>query len=191
MPIPTILQTVKDKGHVVFERGQYNLNIIGVRTPDMTPNVFNDWLYVVYKDETDQWVELRYQITTDPGLYYLEKPANIKGTAILKAGQYRSSHKLGKHRGQYDALVQRGLVTVYRDRNGDDVFDMSADSEDSGYFGINIHRASSRRESTQVDRWSAGCQVFANPNEYAMFIDLCKRAATRWGDTFTYTLIEQ
>ena len=191
MPIPTILQTVKDKGYVIFEHGQYNLNIIGVRTPDMTPNVFNDWLYVVYKDETDQWVELRYQITTDPGLYYLEQPANIKGTAILKAGQYRSSHKLGKHRGQYDALVQRGLVTVYRDRNGDDVFDMSADSEDSGYFGINIHRASSRRESTQVDRWSAGCQVFANPNEYAMFIDLCKRAATRWGDTFTYTLIEQ
>lgn len=189
--LPNILQQVKDLGHVIFLSGQYNLNIIGVRTSDMTPNVFNDWLYVVYKDESDQWVELRYQITTDPGLYYLNNPANVKGTAILKPGQYRGSHELGQHRGQYDALVQRRPVTVYRDQNKDDVFDMSADTEDTGYFGINIHRSNSKRESTQVDRWSAGCQVFANPNEYAMFIELCKRSAQQWGDTFTYTLIEE
>tara|TARA_R110001592_G_scaffold39314_3_gene129364 strand:- start:14044 stop:14616 length:573 start_codon:yes stop_codon:yes gene_type:complete len=189
--IPSILQSVKDKGHVIFESGQYNLNIIGVRTSDMTPNVFNDWIYIVYKDETDQWVELRYQITTDPGLYYLKNPMRVTGTAILKAGQYRSSHKLGLHRSQYDALVQRGKVTIYRDRNKDDVFDMDANTEVSGYFGINIHRSNPNRESTQVDRWSAGCQVFANPNEYGMFIDLCKRSSERWGDSFTYTLIEQ
>ena len=189
--LPNILQQVKDLGHVIFLSGQYNLNIIGVRTSDMTPNVFNDWLYVVYKDESDQWVELRYQITTDPGLYYLNNPMSVRGTAILKPGQYRGSHKLGKHRGQYDALVQRRLMTVYRDTNKDDVYDMEPGSERTGYFGINIHRASSRRESTQVDRWSAGCQVFANPNEYAMFIELCKRSAQQWGDTFTYTLIEE
>ena len=190
MAIPSILQRVQGLGHTIFTTGQYNLNIIGVRTLDMTPNVFNDWLYVVYKDESDQWVELRYQITTDPGLYYLNNPMSLRGTAILKAGQYRGSHKLGQHRGQYDALVQRKPVTVYRDTNKDDVYDMTPESESSGYFGINIHRSDSKRESTQVDRWSAGCQVFANPNEFAMFIDLCKRAAQDWGPSFTYTLIE-
>ncbi len=188
MAIPKILQRLQGLGHTIFTTGEYNLNIIGLRTVDMTPNLFNDWLYVVYKDESDQWVELRYQITTDPGLYYLNNPMNVKGTAILKAGQYRSSHKLGLHRGQYDALVQRGRVTVYRDNNKDDVYDM--DSEDTGYFGINIHRSNSKRESTQVNKWSAGCQVFANPNEFAMFIDLCKRASQTWGPSFTYTLIE-
>lgn len=189
--IPQILQTVARKGHVTFLNGHYNLNIIGVRTSDETPNVFNDWLYVVYIDESDQWVELRFQITTDPGLYYLNNPMSVNGTAILKAGQYRGSHKLGQHRGQYDALVQHRPVTVYRDTNKDDVFDMEPDTESSGYFGINIHRSNSSRESTQVDKWSAGCQVFANPNEYAMFIELCKRSARDWGNSFTYTLIEE
>ena len=116
---------------------------------------------------------------------------SVNGTAILKAGQYRGSHKLGQHRGQYDALVQHRPVTVYRDTNKDDVFDMEPDTESSGYFGINIHRSNSSRESTQVDKWSAGCQVFANPNEYAMIIELCKRSARDWGNSFTYTLIEE
>ena len=191
MAIPAILQKVQALGHTTFITGQYNLNIIGVRTADMTPNTFNDWLYVVYKDETNNWVELRFQITTDPGLYYLNNPMSVRGTAILKAGQYRGSHKLGQHRGQYDALVQRRKVTVYRDTNKDDEYDMDPESEISGYFGINIHRANSRRESTQVDRWSAGCQVFSDPNEFGMFIDLCKRAAQVWGPSFTYTLIEE
>lgn len=190
MAIPAILQRVQGLGHTIFTTGQYNLNIIGVRTSDMTPNVFNDWLYVVYKDDTDQWVELRYQITTDPGLYYLNNPMNVRGTAILKAGQYRGSHTLGQHRGQYDALVQRKPVTIYRDMNKDNVFDMYPDTESSGVYGINIHRANAKRESTQVDRWSAGCQVFCNPDEFAMFMDLCKRAAQTWGPNFTYTLIE-
>jgi hypothetical protein len=31
-----------------------------------------------------------------------------------------------------------------------------------GIFGINIHKAGSRVEgSTQIDKWSAGCQVFS------------------------------
>ena len=32
-----------------------------------------------------------------------------------------------------------------------------------GVFGINHHRANSKTTSTQVDKWSAGCQVQPNP----------------------------
>ena len=190
MTIPSILQRVQDKGYVIFTSGQYNLNIIGIRTSSRESNTFNDWLHVVYKDEADQWIDIQYQITTDPGLYWLQNPSRVAGTAILVDGQYRSSHKLGLHKGQYEALVQVGKVRVYRDNNKDMQLDLDVDTIQEGYFGINIHRANATRESTYVNKWSAGCQVFANPNEYEMFISLCKRAAERWGDTFTYTLLE-
>jgi len=190
MTIPAILKRVQDNGYVIFTSGQYNLNIIGVRTSSRESNTFNDWLHVVYKDEADQWVDIQYQITTDPGLYWLENPSRVAGTAILVAGQYRGSHKIGLHKGQYEALVQVRKVKVYRDNNRNDILDMNPDTIQEGYFGINIHRASATRESTYVNKWSAGCQVFANPNEYEMFISLCKRASEKWGDTFTYTLLE-
>ncbi len=187
---PRILSRVEQNGHMTFERGQYNLNIIGVRSITREANKFDDWLYVVYKDESDEWVQLKFQITTDPGLYHLQNPSRVEGTAILVAGQYRSSHKLGLHRGKYEALTQVGKVRVYRDNTKDREIDLEAETYQNGYFGINIHRSNATRESTQVDKWSAGCQVFANPNEYNMFISLCKRSAEQWGDTFTYTLLE-
>lgn len=190
MSIPSILQRSQNTGHTIFTSGQYNLNIIGVRTSSRISDKFDDWLHVVYKDETDQWVDITFQITTDPGLYWLENPSRVEGTAILVAGQYRGSHKLGLHKGKYEALVQVGKVRVYRDNNKDYELDLETETIQDGYFGINIHRSNANRESTQVDKWSAGCQVFANPNEYDVFISLCKRAAEQWGDTFSYTLLE-
>ena len=190
MSIPPILQRVTDKGYKVFTSGTYNLNIIGVRTSTNETNTFNDWLHVVFKDDSENWVDITFKITTDPGLYWLENPSRVEGTAILVPDQYRGSHKIGLHKGQYTALTQVQKVKVYRDNNRNDVLDMNPDTIQDGYFGINIHRASATRESTQVDKWSAGCQVFADPNEYDAFISLCQRAAEKWGDTFTYTLLE-
>ena len=54
-----------------------------------------------------------------------------------------------------------------------------------GYFGINIHKAG--LNSVNVDKWSAGCQVFKSAVDFDEFIRLCKMQT--W-DTFTYTLIE-
>ena len=188
--LPQILQRVQREGYKVFTRGSYNLNIIGVRTASRDAGVFDDKLHCVFKDEFGNWIDFQFQITTDAGLYYLHNPMRVTGTAILVAGQYRSAYKLGLHRGKYDALVQRGKVKIYRDRNKDDVLDHDPESVDEGYYGINIHRASSTRESTNVGKWSAGCQVFSDPKEYAIFIAIIKRAVDKWGDTFTYTLLE-
>tara|TARA_B100000282_G_scaffold74423_1_gene50980 strand:- start:13635 stop:14348 length:714 start_codon:yes stop_codon:yes gene_type:complete len=190
MSLPQILNRVTSKGYKIFQSGSYNLNIIGVRTSSREANKFDDWLHVVFKDETENWIDIRFQITTDAGLYHLNNPSRVEGTAILVSGQYRGSHKIGLHRGKYEALTQVGKVKVYRDNTKDEVLDHDPSTIQEGYFGINIHRSNSTRESTQVDKWSAGCQVFANPNEYDMFISLCKRSAERWGDTFTYTLLE-
>gem|GEM_PF-6033206 len=37
-------------------------------------------------------------------------------------------------------------------------------------------------ESFQVDKWSAGCQVIADPVEFDVFMSLCRAASQVWGN---------
>lgn len=168
----------------------HNLNIVGLRSENADPNSFDDQLWVFWKYQ-NRWTLRKYKITTDPGLTWLQTPGRKEGTAILKEGQYKESHRYGKHRGQYDALVQASPVTVVRDFNRDNKLDFSSGKTQTGLFGINIHRANEKVESKFVNKWSAGCQVFANPNEYQEFLKLCRLFLAEWGETFTYTLIRQ
>ena len=89
-----------------------------------------------------------------------------------------------------EALVQRGNeVCVWRDRNADNVHDYGQ-NEECGYFGINIHRASRIVASQSVDQYSAGCQVFQDPDEYSDFIERCKLQPQHTGyEKFSYTLL--
>ena len=169
-----------------------NINIIGVRRDNQGTNTFDDFLLVMYR-EAELMVNSRYQITTDPGKYWLLNPMNPKGTAILVPGQYRSTWQLGKHQGKYEALVQRKQVKVYRDNNKDQIIDYNniALALDEGYFGINIHRSNPYDESYVVNKWSAGCQVFKKVEDYNSFIEVCKESAKIYGNSFTYTLIEE
>tara|TARA_R110000824_G_scaffold99093_2_gene236144 strand:- start:7717 stop:8286 length:570 start_codon:yes stop_codon:yes gene_type:complete len=187
---PYLLDAVSEIGHAVFESGLYNLNIIGIRSKNHQPNKFDDRLCVVYKDEQG-WITRTWKITTEPGKYWLENPGNVSGTAILVPGQYRNAYKIGKHRGKYDALTQQnGVVKVYRDDNRDDIIDAEVGTEEKGYFGINIHKAGQR--STQIDKWSAGCQVFAFADDFDDFMSICrKQTSARGWRTFTYTLVEE
>ena len=61
-----------------------------------------------------------------------------------------------------------------------------------GIYGINIHRATKweGRKSTQIDKWSAGCQVIAANNDFKFFMEIINKAAGIWGNSFSYTLIE-
>ena len=169
-----------------------NLNIIGVRRDNQGTNTFDDFLLVMYREE-ELMISERYQITTDPGKYWLQNPINPKGTAVLVLGQYRSTWQLGKHQGKYEALVQRKQVKVYRDNSKDEIIDYNNISTeiDEGYFGINIHRSNPYDQSYAVNKWSAGCQVFKKIDDYNKFIDLCKKSSKIYGNAFTYTLIDE
>tara|TARA_B100000963_G_scaffold361518_1_gene397396 strand:- start:2723 stop:3322 length:600 start_codon:yes stop_codon:yes gene_type:complete len=179
-----------EKGYAFFFKGDYNLNIIGVRGENRDANKFDDSLLCIYKIN-GEWVVDDYTITTDAGTHWLENPMNKKGCAILKCNQYRGCYKLGLHRGEYMALVQKGKVEVYRDNNKDNFLDLDESTLDEGYFGINIHRSNPRTESKSVDKWSAGCQVFQKKSSYDKFIGTCLKASDLWGDKFTYTLINE
>ena len=116
---------------------------------------------------------------------------NKDGVAILKPGQYRGSHKLGLHQGKYEALRQQKPVKVYRDNNKDGKYDMIEENVHEGIFGINIHKAGKFvNGSTQIDKWSAGCQVFSKESDFNEFMEICRKARDIWGNSFTYTLIE-
>ena len=131
-----------------------------------------------------------YVVTTQPGITSLKTPVNAKGCAILVPGQYRGCWKIGLHKGKYEALTQDKPVSVYRDINRDNYYDYDKSKIDRGMFGINIHKAGAN--SVQVDNWSAGCQVFANANQFKLFMDLChKQVINGFGSNFTYTLLTE
>lgn len=183
----------KEKGYAYFNKGNYNLNIIGVRSNqnNKVTNKYDDCLVVIYNTESG-WKRQIYTITTDPGKSTIKAPASAKGTAILAPGQYRGTYKIDKHRGKYDALCQRNKpVKVYRDNNKDDVYDYIPENIETGMFGINIHRSNEFWTRTTVDNYSAGCQVFNDPKEFISFMNLVKKAAAIYGNCFTYTLITE
>tara|TARA_Y100001973_G_C5051956_1_gene258161 strand:+ start:34 stop:639 length:606 start_codon:yes stop_codon:yes gene_type:complete len=189
-----IKEVLDNKGYKYFENGDYNLNIVGIRnsaTGTKVTNKFDDTITVSYK-ENGEWMYHEYNCTTDPGDNWMENPMLEKGCAILKPGQYRGSHKLRLHQGKYLALGQKSPVTVYRDANRDDNYDLNENSTDTGLFGINIHRATALegKTSTYVDKWSAGCQVIASNDDWHAFLNICQTARENWTNSFTYTLIE-
>ena len=138
-----------------------------------------------------RWNLIEFGCTTEAGLYYLQNPINNKGTAIVKEGQYAGVWQQGMHQGKYQALVQRKPITVVRDFDRDLEYDFNSGVEETGLFGINCHRSSANVESIIVNRWSAGCQVLANPDEFKILMKLCEYASHSWGNSFTYTLINQ
>ena len=177
------------KGHLFFDGERpYNVNIVGVRNSKGRPNKFDDILLVIYRDAHKRWLVDSYQLTTDPGFYWMKKPMNVDGTAILCPGQYRGVYRISKHRGKYDALCQRGGdVTVWRDSNRDLEHDMLDETKDTGRFGINIHKGG--RNSSRVEKYSAGCQVFKNDSDFKEFMITMYAAKKHFGNSFTYSLL--
>lgn len=184
---------LEKKGYSYFTKGNYNLNIIGVRSnqENKVTNKYDDCLVIIYNTSTG-WKRQIYTITTEPGLKYMKAPTNIKGTAILAPGQYKGTYKIDKHRGKYDALCQRNKpVKVYRDNNKDTIYDYNPNSIDTGMFGINIHRSNEFWSTSLINGYSAGCQVFNDPKEFNSFMNIVKKSAAIYGNNFTYTLINE
>ncbi|KAA1247915.1 hypothetical protein [Aquimarina sp. RZ0] len=186
-----IQDVLENKGYHFFDKNlPFNLNIIGVRSVNDLANNFDDWLYVVYRDNLQKMITKEFSITTDPGRYWLKNPLNINGTAILVPGQYKGSHRIGLHQGKYEALKQVGNVRVWRDNDRDNALHKEGKTYE-GIFGINIHRSNANGSATVVEKWSAGCQVFKDVQDFNFFIEICKKSASIYENSFTYTLLEE
>ena len=182
---------VKAKKYVWFEDTNnkgYDVNIVGIRnsaTGDKVTNLFDDYLTISYK-ENGEWKFHIWAATTDPGTKGVMQYGNKAGVARLVEGQYRGSHTIRLHQGKYEALGQAKNVKVFRDPNKDMKYDEN--KIDEGIFGINIHKAGT--DSTYVENWSEGCQVFKKSKDFEEFMKICRKARDIHGNSFTYTLIE-
>ena len=193
-----IMNVVEGKGYKYFHDNNnksYDVNIIGIRnseTNGRVTNAFDDLMTIAYKNADGEWMYHEYPCTTDPGTHWVENILNPDGVAILKPGQYRGSHKLRLHQGRYLALGQKKPMKLYRDANLDGKYDLIEESVKEELVGINIHRATARAggKSTRVDKWSAGCQVIADNDDWHEFLDICQAAREIHGNSFSYTLIE-
>jgi peptidoglycan hydrolase-like protein with peptidoglycan-binding domain len=178
---------VKSKGYKWFDDKDMLLNIVGVRNSSVgqkVTNAFDDKLTLSYK-ENGVWQYKEWTNTTDAGKKGVLEYHNASGVARLVEGQYIGSHALGLHQGKYEALRQVKAVKVFRDANKDMMFDEKTIQE--GIFGINIHKAGV--DSTFVENWSEGCQVFKRSKDFEEFMAIVRKSKAVHGNSFTYTLI--
>jgi hypothetical protein len=196
--VQQIINVMSRKAYRVYDTPtiDWNLNIVGIRSQNPEPIKFDD-LLVVFHRFLGNWDITYYPITTDPSLEYLRNPMNAKGTAILKEGQYRATYAIDIHNrgrtGAHKALCQRlDNVTVHRDSDRDGRLDIMPATEDTGSFGINIHKGP-RGGQWDPDNtiYSAGCQVFADDRHFAEFMQKCEFARQAFGNSFTYTLLHE
>ena len=190
--IHRLRQVYQDKGYVFFDKGDYNLNIIGIRNQSGKADKFDDWICLAYKIN-NKWVVDTYAATTEPGTSILKKPIVKGGTAILIPDQYRGVYKIGTHGGKrrYTALCQRlGKVKIWRDDNRDRTPDYEGKVHE-GMYGINIHRQWGPDDREYTGGVSAGCQVFQSSKDFYEFMETCNLSKDEWGNGFTYTLLDE
>jgi hypothetical protein len=186
--IENIVRRMNELGHPVKADG--SLNLVGLRTMPGKPDAFDDWICEFSLRPDGRWEFKASPATLDPGLYWLQNPMRVDGTWITRPGFYPRCWTLGRHKGEYDALVQRasGVFEGTRDRDKD-----GSPNYDGPIYrdcsGVNMHKAGKR--STIVGKWSAGCWVFAVEEDYEDHMDLVSRhVAEGHGREFDGCLIE-
>lgn len=189
--IEKIKDLLANKGYKYLDDGKnYHLNIIGIRSCNPEPNTFDDLLVLLYNDETGQ----RYKYmacTTKPGIFYLIHPDNPNGVAIIVPGQYLGLFEKGMHKNEYPCLKQSGTLKVYRDNDRNGKFDYSKECDAPPSCGLEIHHACNNFASIEVNNWSAGCQVVADPESFKVFMQLVDKSIAIRGNKFSYTLINE
>lgn len=151
---------------VVGIRGYYKRTM---GNPDANDRgIYDDAIFIIHGDKL-----YAYNGNTDPSRFKT-------GIANLLPGIW-NAYKFDLHKGNYLALCQRsGEVTVMRD--GKD--------EDTGMFGINIHKGGYKGTSSE------GCQTI-HPDQWATFIKDAQNCAFEVNgkdfkqNSYTYILIEE
>ena len=192
MTLQDIVATMRSKGYIVNTK-PYQLNVVGIRSSNVTSLYYDDQIAFFWYNDKGKLEGKISPATTDPSVYYLrDNPMNREGTAILKSGQYVDTYAIDSHRGKYLALCQRlKPVTVIRDADRNDLLNFFAETS-TGMYGINIHRSSyGKSNELIIGPDSAGCQVFQNPEDFMEMMKAAEISKNKYGNKFTYTLIDE
>jgi hypothetical protein len=148
--------------------------LLGVRSEEDLPNVFDDKIYFF---EGERFICVT-SATTNPGTTVLRsfERFNAKGAAVMVADHwYNDVWIKGKHQGKVTALLQLGArVKVWRDNNKNEKSGDTGEIQE-GFFGINFHPNThdfnAKTTGTLVNGWSAGCQVVNNMDRYRQIMN--------------------
>lgn len=150
--------------------------LLGVRSNEDEPNMFDDKFYLFYGEK----FILVTSGTTNPGINGLMNfiEYNSKGCAVIKANEwYYNLWRNGLHKGKMKALVQVSDILFYRDNNKNNK------SEEigvlyKGNIGINFHTCTYNLTPNFLKKfwlkiigaWSLGCQVSNVGKDYELII---------------------
>lgn len=124
---------------------------LDIETVPNTPDVYNDYLIVVGKNETGTPFVSAFLGTVDPGAYYTREEPNPSGAAHLTFGVH--AYVLGEHHGHEALRAKNEINRIVRDRDGDYRLDLD-EQVYVGSFGTNVHAGG---KSSYIGKWSAGC----------------------------------
>jgi hypothetical protein len=164
--------------------------ILGVRSKEDESNVFDDKFYIF---EGEKFIDV-ITGTTHPGATILKNyhKYNSKGAAVVESDKwYYDLWVFGMHKGKIPALLQLGnKISVYRDGDKDGKSEEIGEKQ-IGFFGINWHLNSynltSKLTKTQINDWSAGCQVPNDTTKYMKQMEYFKTCKHK----ITYCLINE
>jgi hypothetical protein len=189
-------KVLETKGYAFFDKGDFNFNFIWVRNDLHATNHFTDDLFVAYREGGIEKV-LAVKCTTKPGLRgSLLNPVTVegvKGTAIIKEGQYRGAWEfrdITTGFSKYPYFHQIKDIDYYRDGDMDKEIDY-VNEQDDKLFGTFWHRMSNfddkrKIEQFEINNWSLGC-MGCPLVEWDKVIALTRKSST--GYRFTGTII--
>jgi hypothetical protein len=203
--IPDIMRAMAKRAMVFFS-GEYDLNVIFIRSKESQSDKFDDVCLVIYQKKLLsgklEWVMKSFECTTDPGKNWLLSPINVNGTLIIVPGQYKKAFRLGYHNRSkgpgkmYRCLEQVDKLAYVLDNSRDSKLDFSLMEDPKNIFWdirkTNIHRASQWAKSLLVGLYSAGCLVMAEDKSLQELIELVElQQATIGSDFITMTLLNE
>ncbi len=181
--IRKLLETLESNNYHIYTK-PFQLNIVGIRKDDARirtkhnmenslkddDNIFCDQLVIFYYDEQENLEFSIYEINTVPSIksydqYYIVIPNQYEALFTIKDNR----------------LIQHKEVDVFRDtfENNNAFFDPF--SIQTGYFDITFCEKN----------LDYSCHRFRYNEEFTEFLELCLVHESHYGNSFTYTLLEE
>ena len=170
------------------------VNLFGLRDPlRQREDVFNDRFGI--------WIPNRNIVmltasTTDPGV----KATNEKegGAAHLDAGYQPRIWCVDTHAADIPSFAHKAFCSrqskgclptrIWRDRDRDTML-TDKDVFETGYFGVNGHRASAQRDEKTIGLYSYGCQVVQNKADFDEILKAAIEAAGSIDYKYDYMIL--
>lgn len=174
----------------LFEKGDYNINLFGIRSKNRIAGYFDDKIGYAYKVK-GRWQVTVINGTVDCGEYYMRNPMTNEGAAFMVEGFYRGLWQLGSFHGT-PSLIQVRPVKYYRDGNRDNIMDLDPKTIKESIIGLFTHEHFQISDRAKlIYNSSAACWVAESRTEYKELIKVVTQAVKIWGNSISAALFDE